>query len=417
MCGGVALRRRIPQMQAGTLITPRLAEEAIYSRVTCLPIASRPLTQCVGGTLRENIYAERDQPPFDRVSMDGIAIDSEAARQGLRQYRIQATQAAGSPALTLESSGNAIEVMTGAILPMGSDCVVPVEQIDVADGVASLKSTAHITAFRNVHRRGADGRQGALLLESGTLLRAPEIAVVASAGMARVRVSSQPAVMVISTGDELVEPGDPIADYQVRRSNAYAVAATLRKRGFARIGDDHVSDDADMLRERLTLHLTTHEVLVLSGGVSMGKFDLVPKVLLQLGVQEVFHKIAQRPGKPMWFGIGPQGQAVFGLPGNPVSTLVCLIRYVIPAIAAAMGTKREVPERFALASPVNYETPLTYFLPVTIEHDDWGRPWAHPHPTNGSGDFLSLANTNGFVELPPGPNTYPKGFVTSVYRW
>jgi len=404
-------------MQAGTLITPRLAEEAINSRLTCLPIESLPLTQCVDGTLRENIYAERDQPPFDRVAMDGIAIDSVAARQGLRRYRIQATQAAGSPALRLTSSENAIEVMTGAILPLGSDCVIPVEQIDVAEGVANLKVNAHIGAFRNVHRRGSDGRQGALLLESGTLLRAPEIAVAASAGMARVRVSSQPAVMVISTGDELVEPGDPIADYQVRRSNAYAVEATLRKRGFARIGDDHVRDDADELRERLTLHLTTHEVLILSGGVSMGKFDLVPKVLMQLGVQEVFHKIAQRPGKPMWFGIGPQGQAIFGLPGNPVSTLVCLIRYVIPAIAAAMGTKREVAERYALAAPVEYETPLTYFLPVTIEHDDWGRPWVHPNPTNGSGDFLSLANTDGFVELPPGPNTYPKGFVTSVYRW
>ena len=417
MCGGAGLRRRIPHMQAGTLITPRLAEEAISSRLTCLPIESLPLTQCVGGTLRENIYAERDQPPFDRVAMDGIAIDSGAARQGLRHYRIQATQAAGAAPLRLASSGSAIEVMTGAILPIGSDCVIPVEQIDVTDGIANLKTSAQIGAFRNVHRRGSDGRQGALLLESGTLLRAPEIAVAASAGMARVRVSSQPAVMVISTGDELVEPGDPITDYQIRRSNAYAVEATLRKRGFARIGDDHVRDDAEMLRERLALHLTTHEVLVLSGGVSMGKFDLVPTVLLQLGVQEVFHKIAQRPGKPMWFGIGPQGQAVFGLPGNPVSTLVCLIRYVIPAIAAAMGTKREVPERFALAAAVTYETPLTYFLPVTIEHDDWGRPWAHPHPTNGSGDFLSLANTDGFVELPPGPNTYAKGFVTSVYRW
>ncbi len=268
-----------------------------------------------------------------------------------------------------------------------------------------------------MHRRGADSRQGELLLESGTLLRAPEIAVAASAGMARVRVSSQPAVMVISTGDELVEPGEPIADYQVRRSNAYAVAATLRKGGFLRIGDDHVLDDEKMLKERLALHLTTHEVLVLSGGVSMGRFDLVPKVLLQLGVQEVFHKIAQRPGKPMWFGIGPRGQAVFGLPGNPVSTLVCLIRYVIPAMAAAMGTKREMPARLALGAAVEFHAPLTYFLPVVIEHDDWGRAWANPRPPNGSGDFLSLAGTDGFVELPPGPNTYPKGFVTSVYRW
>jgi molybdopterin molybdotransferase len=235
--------------------------------------------------------------------------------------------------------------------------------------------------------------------------------------MARVRVSSQPAVMVISTGDELVEPGEPIADYQVRRSNSYAVAATLRRRGFGRVGDDHVLDDENMLLERLTLHLTTHEVLILSGGVSMGRFDLVPKVLMQLGVQEVFHNVAQRPGKPMWFGIGPRGQAVFGLPGNPVSTLVCLLRYVIPAMAEAMGTRRIPPERLALASPVTFNPPLTYFLPVAIQHDDWGRPWAEPRPPNGSGDFLSLAGTDGFVELPPGPNTYPRGFVTSVYRW
>jgi molybdopterin molybdotransferase len=404
-------------MQTGSLITPRLAEEAISSRLTCLPIESLPLTQCVGGTLRENIYAERDQPPFDRVTMDGIAIDSGTARQGVRRFSIQALQPAGSPPVKLARGGNAIEVMTGAILPIGCDCVVPVEEIELADGTASLKTTAVTSSYRNVHRRGEDGRQGALLLESGTLLRAPEIAVAASAGMARVRVSSQPAVMVVSTGDELVEPGDPIADFQVRRSNAYAVAATLRRRGFARIGDDHVLDDEDMMRERLALHLQTHEVLVLSGGVSMGRFDLVPKVLHDLGVEEVFHAIAQRPGKPMWFGIGPQGQAVFGLPGNPVSTLVCLIRYVVPAIAAAMGTKREAPERFALGADVTFQAPLTYFLPASIEHDDWGRPWANPRPTNGSGDFLSLAGTDGFVELPPGPNTYLRGFVTSVYRW
>ncbi len=319
--------------------------------------------------------------------------------------------------MKLERGDAAIEVMTGAILPLQSDNVVPVEQYEVVDGFVELKTGVNTAAFHNVHRRGCDGRQGALLLEAGTLLRAPEIAVAASAGMARVRVSNQPAVMVVSTGDELVEPGDPIADYQVRRSNAYAVAATLRQRGFVRIGDDHVPDDEQRLRARLALHLTTHEVLVLSGGVSMGKFDLVPKVLGQLGVQQVFHHIAQRPGKPMWFGVGPQGQSVFGLPGNPVSTLVCLIRYVIPAMAEAMGTRRAPPERLALATPVTFQHALTYFLPVNIEHDDWGRPWANPRPPNGSGDFLSLAGTDGFVELPPGPNTFPKGFVTSVYRW
>jgi molybdopterin molybdotransferase len=405
-------------MKASGMITPLEAATAIEARVTCLPIESLPLAQSVGAILRENIYAERDQPPFDRVTMDGIAVESSELRAGIKNFRIAAVQAAGAPQLERQKPREAIEVMTGAVMPRGYDCVIPVEQIDVNAGVATLKSVnIKSTAYSNVHRRGSDGKQGVLLLEAGILMRPPEVAVAASAGMARVRVSSQPAIMVISTGDELVEPGEPIADYQVRRSNSYAVAASLRRRGFLRVGDDHVADDEAQLAARLRLHLTTHEVLILSGGVSMGKFDLVPKVLGSLGVHEVFHKIAQRPGKPMWFGIGPSGQSVFGLPGNPVSTLICLVRYVIPAIDAAMGIKPAASERLALAAPVEFEAALTYFIPVKIHQDDWGRPWAMPRPTQGSGDFLSLAGTDGFAELPPGPNTYAKGFVAPVYRW
>ena len=181
----------------------------------------------------------------------------------------------------------------------------------------SLKSATTGSPYHNVHRRGSDSRQGALLLASGTTLRAPEIAVAASAGMARVRVSSQPAIMIVSTGDELIEPGDPIADYQVRRSNAYAVAATLRKRRFGRVGDDHVPDDEDMLRERLALHLTTHEVLILSGGVSMGKFDLVPKVLRAIGRRRSLsqHRSAARQAHVVRYrSAGPSGVRLAGKP-------------------------------------------------------------------------------------------------------
>src|SRR5579862_9424351 len=163
-------------MQAGTLITPRLAEEAIYSRLTCLPIESLPLTQCVGGTLRENIYGERDQPPFDRVAMDGMAVDSEALRRGVTRFRIQGMQAAGTPQLKLSGADAAIEVMTGAILPAGCDCVIPVEQLDTADGYIQVHPAAPTTPYANVDRRGNHSRQGTLLLEAGTLLRAPEIA-------------------------------------------------------------------------------------------------------------------------------------------------------------------------------------------------------------------------------------------------
>jgi molybdopterin molybdotransferase len=235
--------------------------------------------------------------------------------------------------------------------------------------------------------------------------------------MARIRVSAEPTISVISTGNELIEPGDPIEPHQIRRSNVYGIVAALRRRGFQRIADDHLPDDLEALRRRLRVHLDTHDVVILSGGVSMGKFDLVPQALADLGVREIFHKVSQRPGKPMWFGIAPSGTAVFALPGNPVSTLVCLARYVIPGLYAAMGESTRRVEKIALSESVTVTPALTYFMPVAISIDEWGRPWATPRPTNGSGDYAALSATDGFVELPPGPNEYPKGFVTRVYRW
>jgi molybdopterin molybdotransferase len=255
------------------------------------------------------------------------------------------------------------------------------------------------------------------LLTAGAQLGAPEIAVAAGAGMARIRVSAQPTISVISTGNELVEPGDAIEAHQIRRSNVYGIVAALRRRGFQRIADDHLPDDLATLTARLRVHLDTHEVVILSGGVSMGRYDLVPQALATLGVREIFHKISQRPGKPMWFGVGPRGTAVFALPGNPVSTQACLARYVVPGLYAAMGEATAQLDKIAIAAPVEVKHGLTSLLPVRLETDEWGRPWAHPRHTNGSGDFTSLVGTDGLVELPPGPNEFPKGFVTRLYRW
>lgn len=399
------------------MLTPAEADLLIGQHLQCLPVESLPLAQCAGAVLRENVYAERDQPPYDRVVMDGVALASDAVGDGGRVLRIEATQAAGDAPLTLQSTGSCIEVMTGASLPKGCDCVVPVEELTMADGQVTLAAGARICPWHNVHRRGSDTRQGALLLSSGQRLHAPEIALAASAGMARVRVSSQPMLAVISTGNELVEPGEPVLAHQARRSSAYGIVAALREQGFQRVADDHIPDDAGELHQRLRFHLETHDVLVLSGGVSMGRFDLVPKVLEELGVRPIFHKVAQRPGKPLWFGVASSGAAVFGLPGNPVSTLVCLVRFVLPALRRSLGQTALPVQRMALGSPFTVETPLTSYIPVRIEPDDWGRDWAIPKPTNTSGDFTSLAGTDGFVELPPGPHAYAKGFVTRLYRW
>jgi molybdopterin molybdotransferase len=393
-----------------------MAEEAIDSRLTPLPAELRPLEQCTGQILRQDIYAERDNPPFDRVCMDGIAIASAALAGGLRRFTIESTQQAGAPAIALASLENAIEVMTGAMLPTGTDCIIPMEEYELHGGVVSLKANAAGGAFRNVQRRGEDSQPGVPMLKAGTLLGAPEMAVVASAGLASVRVSRQPRFMVVSTGDELVEPGQPIEEHQVRRSNAYAIVAALRRRGFEHVNNDHILDDEGMLQERLTRHLSAHDVLILSGGVSKGKFDLVPKALQSVGVTEVFYQVAQRPGMPMWFGTGPGGQAVFGLPGNPVATLVCLVRYVAPALLTAMGARPDAGETIALAAPSRLNRNVTYFLPVRVEYNRRG-PVAAARPPNGPGDFLALTTADGFVELPPQEEPYPEGFVARLYRW
>ncbi len=404
--------------RAPRLLTPAEADALIARHTLTLPEVSLPLSQCAGAVLREVVRAERDQPPFDRVTMDGIALDSAAIRAGTRRFRIEATQAAGDAPRALSSAHGCIEVMTGASLPEGCDCVVAVEQISVKDGIASLDERVEVQPWQNVHRRGTDARQGVQLLTPGTQLGSVEIALVAAAGMARIRVSNQPMLAVISTGNELVEPGEPVLPHQVRRSNAYAIAAALRLRGYSRVGLDHIRDEPAALKERLKFYLETHDVLVLSGGVSMGRLDLVPQTLAELGVRCVFHKIAQRPGKPLWFGVAPGGAAVFALPGNPVSTAICVSRYVLPALAAAQGhTPQQPPERIAIGVPFTVGPALTFFLPVRVATDDRGTRAALPRPTHGSGDFISLAGTDGFIELPPGPKAYPSGFVARLYRW
>ena len=402
------------------MISPVEADALIAGQLICLPIESLPLVQCVGAVLRENIYAERDQPPFDRVAMDGFAVATAGLRGG-KPLLVQAMQAAGDPPLSLASPQHAIEIMTGAVLPAGCDAVIPVEQSrpsEIEPQTVSFDPELRIAVGQNIHRRGSDVRQGALLLSNGVRLGAPEIAVAAGAGMPRIRVSAQPTISVVSTGNEIIEPGEPILAHQVRRSNAYGIVAALRRRGFQRIADEHLPDELGALKARLRVLVQTHDVLILSGGVSAGRLDLVPAALAGIGVREVFHKVAQRPGKPLWFGMAPTGTAVFALPGNPVSTLICLARYVLPALYAAMGeTPPRAPERIALAAAVEVRATLAFFMPVKITIDDWGRPWAEPRTTNGSGDYAALTGTDGVVELPPGPHTHPKGFVARLHRW
>jgi molybdopterin molybdotransferase len=395
------------------MLTPAEASSAIGASLT--PIADElvPLEAAAGRILAETLVAERDLPPFDRVAMDGIAIRHRAWAAGSRRYRVEGVVGAGSEPAALNDDGQCLEVMTGAMLPPGADTVIPVESISFADGFAVLGSEP-VIAGANVHRQASDGDAGDIALTIGTRLRGPELAVAASVGRGTVRVSRSPQIAIISTGDELVGPDVSIQPWQIRRSNAHGIAALLRERGHSDLVDVHISDDRPLLTERIATLLATRDVLILSGGVSAGRFDYVPGVLSDLGVRRIFHKVAQRPGKPLWFGVSAEGKPVFALPGNPVSTLVCLVRYVLPALDRLCGRPLTTPPGVVLDNGWPGTGALTAFIPVVRSGD--GSAHVRLHQTRGSGDFISLVNTEGFVELPPG-QPLPPGSTVPFYTW
>ncbi len=348
--------------------------------------------------------------------MDGIAISFADFEAGRRDFAIQATQAAGDEQLALEDR-HCIEIMTGAALPAGADCIIPVERITVRDGIAMLDADYEARVRQFIHPQGSDHTKDARLLTPGQRVSAADMAIIHSCGLTHVHVSRRPTVRIISTGNELIPAGEPVEPHQIRLSNGPAMMAMLEQHGFDDCEQDHIVDDPALLRERIGRHLDEADVLILSGGVSMGKADYIPDVLRELGVKVVFHKISQRPGKPMWFGIGPDQTAVFALPGNPVSTLVCCRQYVVPALAHASGQSTAQPEFAALAQDVTFNPRLTCFLPVRLVSSTSGQLLAMPVPTNTSGDFASLTGTDGYIELPLEESEFPAGTTAPVHRW
>jgi molybdopterin molybdotransferase len=390
------------------------AESLIRARMPRWPAETIRLDRCGARVLAEAIHAERDEPPFDRATMDGIAIAHADWASGVRRFRILGVQAAGAPPVALARSGDCVRIMTGAACPPGADTIVPVERLEI-QGTEATINAREVNARQFIHARGSDGRRGALLLAPGVRLGPAEIAVLAGAGRAEASVAIVPRIAAVSTGDELVDPGEPVEPFQIRSSNDFAIEASLHRSGLARITRMRLKDDpTTMLAAVRSLH-ESHDALILSGGVSMGEFDFVPAVLKSLGAELVFHRIRQKPGRPMWFGVSGTGKPIFALPGNPVSTLVCLTRYVAPALRYSAGLPDAAPERVRLTERVAGPADFTYFLPVKLSSSDEGVALAEPRPTNTSGDFVSLAGTDGFVELRAG--THEAGTVARLFRW
>ena len=373
------------------MISVSEAWQIVASTVPALRVTKIPLEAAANRVLRQRVDAERDQPPFHRATMDGIALMSASPYS---EFRIQGTVAAGAPAPALQSDAHCVEIMTGAVMPENADCVIPVEDIRIENQLAVLGDDARKQAWRFVHRQGTDYQRGDPLLTEGLYISPAEVAVLASTGVADVPVSEWPAISVFSTGDEL-RPAEAkhLEPYQIRRANDYAIAAGLRGMGLTDVTSHHLPDDREIMRTELARAIESGRWLILTGGVSKGKFDYLPEVLSNLGAQKHFHRIAQRPGKPMWFGTVHE-LPLFALPGNPVSALVCFRRYVIPALLHAAECKPR-PHSVRMQCDLSKSIDLTQFVPVReVEHGLF-----QPVELNTSGDFYSLAGSAGFVEI------------------
>jgi len=389
------------------MISVQEAEKIVLAQSQNYGTEYVPLKEALGRITASKINADRDFPPFDRVSMDGISIRFSDFKNGTRSFPIEDIQAAGQSQKSLTNKNSCLEVMTGAVCPANCDTVIRYEDLEISDGIAKIMID-DIGEFQNVHAKGLDRNEGEVIMTKNHLVRASEIAVLATVGAAQVEVYKRPKVAIISNGDELVGVDHEPLPHQIRRSNVYAIEAVLK--GWNIDADLlHLADNEDEIFSLLQDILQSYDILLLSGGVSMGKYDYLPDAMNKLGVELLFHKVQQRPGKPFWFGRFQNQKLVFAFPGNPVSTFMCSIRYFIPFFKKCIGLNPSTPFRAQLGADFKFKPPLQYFLQVKLSTDN--ALIAHPLIGHGSGDLANLVDVDGFLELPEDRTEFSKGEV------
>ncbi|HAV14031.1 MAG TPA: hypothetical protein DCX06_11165 [Opitutae bacterium] len=347
--------------------------------------------------------------------MDGYAIRAEDIDStGTFQITIQVP--AGNPEQSIgPEAKNCAEIMTGAVVPADTNCVVPYEATKRIDEqhMQLLNPKAHTTSDC-IHPYASDRPAHESLLQSGTQIGSREIAVAATCGYSELSVSKIPSIAVVSTGDELVEVSQQPEPHQIRRSNDIMIETALVRAHLYTQQSAHLPDDKDACEQPLSKLIADNQIVLLSGGVSMGKKDYIPEVLNQLGLKKHFHGIAQKPGKPMGFWTN-DNCAVFTLPGNPLSTLTCLHHYVIPSLFQAMGQAVATTQRsVTIDKDIRARDDFTLFLPVALN----SKSVATPQPTQNSGDLVRILNSDGYIVVPPcAEKTYTSGSSFTYHCW
>lgn len=380
------------------------------------PVEERvPLCQAAGRRLSAPVTAGRDNPALHLAAMDGFAV---AADSGRRSWSVEGVAAAGAARGVLTGKDRCLEIMTGAPMPQGADTVIPVEDVVRQNGTVTLSPDVGISKGRHIRRRGSNYRAHEALLRAGRELTAPGIAVLAAEGVSDVPVVRRLSVAILSTGSELVSPEESPEPHQIRASNLPALEAELRAAGLSVVAGEHGPDEYHQLREKIASLAARAEVLLMTGGVSRGKYDLVKPLLEDLGAEILFHWVAQKPGKPLLSASLPRPGGsclLLGLPGNPQAALIAARRYLVEA-AMEKHIARRPAFRIPLAEAVCSPAGKTLFQPVRLEQGSQG-PEARPVETTGSGDYFGLSRADGFVELAAESEEVPAGAGVPFFGW
>lgn len=401
------------------MISASEAFALIQSRAVPLPPVVLPLEVLGGKVLAEDVLAPAGMPPFAQAGMDGYAVawratgpeatrggasGPEATRDGAPGLTIRGEVPAGHAPTFVVAPGEAVRIFTGAMLPPGTDTVVMQERVRVEGDRLYIEDPA-LTKGAYVRAPGSDIAAGALALPKGTLLGPASIGLLAGLGLDQALVHPKPRVNLITTGNELQVPGRPLPPGQVYESNSFALRAALGKVTYYT-----APDEPEALKKIIAEALAFTDVLLLTGGVSVGDYDIVGEALAACGVTRVFHGVRQRPGKPFYFGMRDQ-QLVFGLPGNPSSVLTCFYLYVLPALERLGGRMESAPVRLPLAEPYHKAPGLTHFLKGRADATH-----ATPLSAQESYRMSSYALANCLIRLPEEGSDFAPGDLVDVYR-
>ena len=390
------------------MISVSEAKKIIDENISPLQPVTLPLQESVGLTLAEDIYATIDIPGFPQSSMDGYAFSFEGWKQH-KKLKITGEVAAGSNETFTLAPGNAVRIFTGAAVPPGADTVIMQEKIQVENGNLKIEDE-NIKEGNSVRAKGSQIKPGALALQKGNIMSPAAIGFLAGIGITKVKANPNPSISIIITGNELQQPGNPLQHGQVYESNSFALKAVLQQLHIENIQILHATDKPEIVTETLKKALQQSDVVLLTGGISVGDYDFVLQAATECGVTKLFHKIKQRPGKPLYFG-KKENKLVFGLPGNPSSVLTCFYQYVIPALEKL--SKRKIGLqiiRVPLAKTFQKNTGLTHFL-----KGFYNGKTAAPLDAQESYRLSSFATANCLIQINEDVTSVKEGELVDVY--